>query len=272
MPELPEVETVVGAIRPLIVGKTIADVSRPAKHAVVHQPLSYSQFEAAVVGQTILRIWRRGKYIIWDLDSGYVIAHLRMTGRFISHLTSGDKPAHITAAFRFTDGSTLYFKDYRKFGRITWAADLDSLEARLGPEPLGKTFTPGFLFTGLCQRSRQIKSLLLDQSFIAGIGNIYADEALWAARIHPETRSGEISRIKSNRLHRVIVTILSEAIKAQGTTIINFYFGEGSRGNYRESLQVFDRDKQACPRCQSSIKKIRVGQRGTHFCPRCQKK
>jgi len=272
MPELPEVETVVKSIRPRLMGKTIDCISPCNDYINVFAPQLALTLQTKSAGQQITDIYRRAKYIIIVLESGFLTIHLRMTGRLLFSLSDDDKPKHITAKFIFTDGSELYFKDYRKFGRIHYHDSLTNLENKLGPEPLDDTFSSINFYQSLHKYKRQIKGLLLDQSFIAGVGNIYADEALWAARIHPETHSNSISRIKSNRLYQALRSILSKAIEQQGTTIINFYFGEGSKGNFRDALNVFDRHGQECHRCGTTIKKIKVSQRGTHICPKCQKK
>ncbi len=162
-------------------------------------------------------------------------------------------------------------RNYRKFGRLYYYETLDFINQKLGVEPLSKHFTDEWLYQNLQNNKRQLKPLLLDQSFIAGLGNIYVDEALWFAKLHPQQIGSSISRKKSDILHSAIQRLLQTAIDNQGTTIINFYFGEGKKGNFREQLQVFGRQGKNCPRCKSVIEKIRVAQRGTHICPLCQK-
>jgi formamidopyrimidine-DNA glycosylase len=230
MPELPEVETVVRFLRPFVVGKIVAGVEPAAgfeKVLATHAPVDFGRL---VTGRTVRRTRRRGKYIVLDLDRGHLLIHLRMTGRLLTRISDNDNPRHITARIDFTDGTCLYFKDYRKFGRLYYYRDLSPLEQQLGPEPLSEAFTPDWFFGQLHHRQRALKPLLLDQSFLAGLGNIYVDEALWAARLHPLTTSNRVSRIKANRLHRAIREILQASIEMQGTTIINFYFGERGEG------------------------------------------
>jgi len=270
MPELPEVETVVRYIRPNIIGKTIHNVipqNNYDKVFVTHIP---RQFNELVAGKSINTVERRGKYIVFNLDRGHLLIHLRMTGRLLLNLTEDDKPKHLTAIVHFTDNSALYFKDYRKFGRLYYYGSLDYINKKLGVEPLSENFTEERLYKNLHNSKRQLKPLLLDQGFIAGLGNIYVDEALWFAKLHPQQKGSSVSRKKSNVLHSAIQRLLQTAIDNQGTTIINFYFGEGKKGNFREQLQVFDRQNKNCPRCGIIIKKIRVAQRGTHICPHCQ--
>ena len=271
MPELPEVETVVRYINPNIVGKVVKNVQPQNNYGKVlatHRP---KQFNEHVVNKSIKDVTRRGKYIVIHLDSGFLLIHLRMTGRILLKMSEDDKPRHNTAIIHFKNGSSLYFKDYRKFGRIYYYDSMDYINNKLGVEPLSKDFTKDWLFKNLQNSNRQLKSLLLNQGFIAGLGNIYVDEALWFARLHPQQIGSAVSRKKSNILHAAIQRLLQTAIDNQGTTIINFYFGEGKRGNFRDQLQVFGRQDKNCPRCESNIIKIRVAQRGTHLCPKCQK-
>ncbi len=272
MPELPEVETVVRSLRPIIIGKTILSLIEQNDYARVFAPQTPAIIQSRVTNKAVTSVFRRAKYIVLDLGEGYLTIHLRMTGRLIQSLSPDENPKHITALFQFDDGSTLYFKDYRKFGRIQYLSSLAKLDEKLGPEPLSDLFTLRLFSHNLKQKKGQIKSLLLNQSFIAGLGNIYVDESLWRARIHPETPANCISGIKIRWLYEAIRMVLTAAIKAQGTTIINFYFSEGSSGNFKNELNVFGRQGKTCPRCRTIIKKIRASQRGTHFCPKCQKK
>jgi len=270
MPELPEVETVVRYINTNIVGKIVESVTPQNnfdKVLATHQP---KQFNELIVNKSIKDVTRRGKYIVIHLDSGFLLIHLRMTGRLLLKLTNEDQPKHLTAIIRFTDKSSLYFKDYRKFGRLYYYDSLNYINNKLGVEPLSKNFTKDWLFKNFQNSKRQLKPLLLDQSFIAGLGNIYVDEALWFAKLHPQQIGLSVNRKKSNVLHGAIQRLLQTAIDNQGTTIINFYFGEGKKGNFREQLQVFGRQDKNCPRCESNIIKIKVAQRGTHLCPTCQ--
>ena len=270
MPELPEVETVVRFIRPNIVGKTIQTVTPQNNYDKVLETHTPCQFNKLIAGDSIIAVKRRGKYIVFNLDNGYLLIHLRMTGRLLLKLSKDDKPKHLTAIIHFKDKSSLYFKDYRKFGRLYYYETLDYINNKLGVEPLSKNFTENWLYIKLQKSKRQLKPLLLDQGFIAGLGNIYVDEALWFAKLHPQQIGSTVSRKKSNVLHGAIQRLLQTAINNQGTTIINFYFGEGKKSNFREQLQVFGRQDKNCLRCNSVIKKIRVAQRGTHICPRCQ--
>ncbi len=271
MPELPEVETVVRYIRPNIIGNIIREVAPQNNYDKVLETHSPSQFNKLVAGNSVIAVERRGKYIVLNLDNGYLLIHLRMTGRLLLKLSEDDKQRHNTAIIHFTDNSSLYFKDYRKFGRLYYYDSLDYINHKLGIEPLSKKFTKEWLYDNLQKSKRQLKPLLLDQGFIAGLGNIYVDEALWFAKLHPQQIGLSVGRKKSIALHSAIQRLLQTAIDNQGTTIINFYFGEGKKGNFRDQLQVFGRHNKNCPRCKTIIEKIRVAQRGTHICPRCQK-
>lgn len=271
MPELPEVETVVRSIKPLIADKVIEYIAPQNDFNKVLETHKPTQFSKLVTNKSITDVSRRGKYIVIHLNTGYILIHLRMTGRLLTEMSEDDEPRHLTAIIKFADGSCLYFKDYRKFGRLYYYETLDFINKKLGIEPLSADFTEKWLSENLKNSMRQLKPLLLDQSFIAGLGNIYVDEALWAAKLHPRQLGSTASSKKIIVLHNSIQSLLDTAIENQGTTIINFYFGEGKSGNFREQLKVFNRQDKKCPRCDTKIIKIRVAQRGTHICPKCQK-
>lgn len=270
MPELPEVEAVVRHLAPLLETKVCQGVSMPQEYQKALSGSSAAHISARIKGQEIVRVYRRAKYIVLELSSShYISIHLRMTGRLLLELEAGDKK-YVTAWFRFTDGSKLYFKDVRKFGRIKFHESLDELEAKLGPEPLSAEFTLSWLTKALNKKNRKMKSLLLDQAFIAGLGNIYVDEVLFLAGIHPETPSGSLSKESISKLHKGIKTIIAKAIEFNGTTFQSFYFGEEQSGEFVSYLKVFGRTGEPCRTCKTPIVKIRVAQRGTHLCPLCQ--
>lgn len=271
MPELPEVETVVRYLEPHLLGKRVVRVRLPKsyKQAVAtHAPAALTRI---LKEQKIRAVSRRAKFIVLTLDSGFLCIHLRMTGRlFVGELDPAFRK-HVTATVVFQDGSSLYFHDTRKFGRIYYYSDLDELEARLGVEPLSKDFRAELLYALLRSRSRMLKPLLLDQKVIAGLGNIYVDEALWRARLHPRRLSDGLNRKSSKALHQAIRAVLRESIRLNGTTFNSFYFGDGASGEFRTKLSVFGRQGEPCPRCAATIVKMKVAQRGTHICPRCQR-
>ena len=271
MPELPEVQSVVNHFKKYLEGQTIKFIKPLNGYHKVFHSISSEELNQKVKHQSIASLWRRGKYIIMDLDSGHLSIHLRMTGKLQTKINEYDQPKHFTACMQLENGKNLFFKDYRKFGRWYFFNNLSNLEAKLGCEPLSSDFTTNFLIVGLKQSRGMIKSKLLAQNFIAGLGNIYIDESLWLARIHPKTKCYNISIIKINRLHRAIQQILKKAIQYKGTTIINFSLGDDTQGKFSDFLKVFGKQKESCPRCLTKIRKIFVGQRGTHFCPSCQR-
>ncbi len=269
MPELPEVETVVRSLQPLLIGRQIQDFTCLWTRTL--SDFTTADFADQIKKQTIRAIHRRGKYILIDLDTGYILVHLRMTGKLLFARELPQQMKHVRAWFSLDEQSCLYFEDIRKFGRITFRSTLTDLESKLGPEPLSDEFTSILLKQILTGTSRQIKPLLLDQSVLAGLGNIYCDEVLWKAAIHPRTPARRIPSRKIEILHTAIVTILTEAIKHQGTTIRNFGFQGERSGNYHNRLQVFGKTGQPCPCCKTTVVKLSVAQRGTHICPSCQK-
>jgi formamidopyrimidine-DNA glycosylase len=193
-----------------------------------------------------------------------------MTGKLYL-LEEKSRPKHTSAIVYLENSDNLIFEDTRKFGRIYLYNDLTEINERHGPEPLGKEFTYEWLLTNLKKKKRNIKALLLDQSFISGLGNIYIDESLWKSGIHPNSLSCAIPKTKASRLHSAIQTILKEAIRQLGTTFISFSFLNGRSGNYSNELKIFGKQGEKCKNCGSTIKKIKVAGRGTHVCTKCQK-
>ena len=271
MPELPEVQTVVNYLSDNVLGKTISSIESPNNHAKSFVDGTLNDFYQILQKKEIHKIWRRGKYIIFNLDEGYLLFHLRMTGRLMLQLPITEDIKYVSAKLIFEDGSELFFRDTRKFGRIYSCNNLDWLENKLGIEPLSSGFTAEWLHAQLKQKNRMMKPLLLDQSFIAGLGNIYVDEALWLAGIHPLSIASTISNKQSKKLHEGIQSVLLNALAAKGTTIINFSYGDNNdSGNYKDQLKIFGKENRPCPGCGIPIKKMKVAQRGTHFCPKCQ--
>lgn len=265
MPELPEVETIVRKYAPLLEGRRIVGfASRWAKNC---SP-SAAAVRRAIVGRTIQRLSRRAKYIVMQLDDGgSLLVHLRMSGRLEWADRSNAKPKHVRAVWDLAGGGRLLFCDARKFGRISFTRSLEAATAGLGIEPLNGEFTARVLARELERRSRQLKPLLLDQSIVVGLGNIYVDEALFRAGLHPTTRSNELERPQIARLHRAIRQVLREGIRRNGTTI-DWIYPSGTMQNY---LRVYGRTGEPCRRCGTPIVALRVAQRGTHICPLCQK-
>lgn len=288
MPELPEVETVRSGLQRLIVGKQIA--------GVIHDtPKSFPNAEADVqsfmLGAKVVKVARRAKVLLIELSSKYtLLTHLKMTGQLVYQSPENrwgaghpndsllaelpDKTTRVTITF--DDGSHLFFNDQRKFGwmKLIPTAEIPNIDfvKKLGPEPLAADFTAADFRARLRRRAGSgIKAVLLDQTVIAGVGNIYADESLWAARIHPLTPVKGISTVKLNRLFKELQAVLRLSIAKGGSTDRNYRDAEGQKGSYLSFAQVFRRDGQPCSRCDTTIIKIRAAGRGTHLCPRCQK-
>ena len=270
MPELPEVETVIRDLESAgVPGATIAAAQVLWSKTVATPEIPL--FCKEMAGKTICAITRRAKWLVWTLSSGYTLfIHLRMTGRF--SFTSGP---HARLILTLNDGRKLYFHDPRKFGRWALVHDAAAFTRKLGPEPLDKTFGEADFLCRLHAKKRQSKPLLLDQSFLAGLGNIYVDEALFEAQLHPQMLAHKVSKQKAAALLKAIRHVLWKGITAQGTSLgqgkSNFYRLDGSQGSHQETMQVFRRTGLPCPRCGAPIKRILVGQRSTHFCPKCQK-
>jgi len=266
MPELPEVETVVRGLRPQLVGRQALDawIGWPK----VLDGLGLAEFNGLVSGQRLHAIHRRGKYICIALDRGFLTVHLRMTGRlYLSPNPRGDD-AWVRFTLALDDGRFLAFSDARKFGRVLYSDTLDFLEAKLGPEPL--TLKPADFKRLLRGSSRQIKVFLLDQKRLAGVGNIYADEALFQARINPRRPVDQLSDRERLRLGRAIQEALTRAIDYEGASINWYRKPDGTQGESQKHFQVYGRKEEPCLRCGRPIRKIVLGQRGTHFCPKCQ--
>ncbi len=269
MPELPEVETVTQSIRRHLIDKTFDSIV--VNWGKTLHNFTVSDFNDKVKGFKICNVYRRAKYIIIDLKESLVAVHLRMTGKLYASNSIDSSKKHISVYLKFGD-KYLIFEDVRKFGRFYMFDNMDYLNSRLGLEPLTEDFSNGWMIENMKKRNRQMKSLLLDQSFICGIGNIYADEALWYAKIHPLSISSRVSQKKLLKLREGIIKVLSESINRGGTTIRDYTYDFSYVGNYALKLNVFGKTGQKCSRCNSVIVKTKVAQRGTHYCPKCQKK
>jgi len=266
MPELPEVETIVRQLRRQIKGKTIAVVRLLWRRSVESSP---KEFCRRLQGMTVAGVWRRGKYIgVEGVDGTFFTIHLRMTGKLVRDLDTADR-RHLRLQFTFSDRTKLHFVDARKFGRLRlWPCRGQSCPG-LGPEPLRAATVLAAL---RCLRTRRpIKSVLLDQAVLAGIGNIYADEALFAAGIHPLTPAAALSADQQKRLARSVPRILKLAIGRRGTTLRNYRSVDDRSGENQEHLFVYGHFRLPCQVCGSVINRVRISGRSSHFCPRCQK-
>ena len=270
MPELPEVETIRSELLPYGVGRQISAVTL-FWDGIVRQP-SVAEFRSRLVGQRITGLSRRAKYLIFNLSGGGVlIIHLRMTGSLLLKSSSSEPDKFIRAIIYLGGDTTIHFRDPRKFGRMWLAEDAASVLPELGPEPLVADFTPQILAQRLGKRSAPIKALLFDQSFIAGIGNMYADEALFAAKIHPLRSGKSLSREEVERLYRAMQQVLRAAINDKGASVENYFRPGGELGTAHFQFQVAHRlSGEFCPVCGTPIERIPVRNRGTYFCPRCQ--
>lgn len=287
MPELPEVETVKRGLSQLIVGKTVSSVKHDWEKSFPNVP---SDVQAFLVGSKVVGVRRRAKVLLIDLSGEHsLVLHLKMTGQIVYRSSTEvfgaghpsesligklpDKSTRVTLTF--TDGSKLFFNDQRKFG---WMKLFPTIEVpnidffkRVGPEPLAADFTKSTFRERLLRRpNTNIKAALLDQTVIAGVGNIYADESLWGAKIHPATIVKNLSKPKTDRLFTELQFVLNLAIEKGGSTDKSYVNAEGKKGSYMDFARVFRREGLECPRCGTTIVKTRVAGRGTHTCPRCQ--
>lgn len=272
MPELPEVETVVRGLRDTIIGKTIARVSFDWDNSFPNSDQSVADH---LIGATIERVSRRGKIIRIDLASGWaLLVHLKMTGQLVYDLDRfPDSTTRVTLTF--DDQTKLYFNDQRKFGwmRLIDQALISSLDGIqcLGPEPLSDRFTWEVLRERAVRHARSsIKATLLNQTVLAGMGNIYTDEALFLAKVHPARLTGSLSEAEFRRIHQSIRQVLQHSINLGGSSRQNYLMVDGSKGDYLDDPYVYGRQGQPCRVCGSRLEKSRVAQRGTHTCPRCQ--
>lgn len=273
MPELPEVETVRRTLEQLVLGKKIKEVS-VFWPKIIKKPEPVKQFQDALVGQTIRSISRRGKFLIFILDDYSMVSHLRMEGKYMLFQKEEPYDKHTHVIFSFIDGTELRYRDVRKFGTMHLfekGQELKSLPlVNLGPEPLSTAFTVEYLAEKLEKTSRKIKPVLLDQSMVVGIGNIYVDESLFRAGIHPERSASSLIDLEIKKLHQAIVATLSEAVEKGGSTIRSYINSQGQMGMFQLELYVYGRKGEDCKICGTPLEKLVVGGRGTHICPSCQ--
>ncbi|MCF7885129.1 MAG: DNA-formamidopyrimidine glycosylase [Candidatus Marinimicrobia bacterium] len=275
MPELPEVETIIQDLKESnLLNKKINNVKiRWAKSIATH---STAEFKDELISSKIKNFRRRAKYLVFNLSRDKIlIIHLRMTGKIIFYPDNAPFKKHDRVIFHFDNGHQLRFNDTRKFGRIYLTNNPDDILGKLGPEPLDPDFTLADFKNILEGRSGMIKALLLNQSFIAGLGNIYTDEALWEAGIHPKQKANLISTRKQKKLYTAIKHVLKKGIKNKGTSLGsglgNYARTNQEAGNNRKFLNVYQKDGEPCPRCGKKIKKTKVSQRSSHFCSNCQR-
>ena len=272
MPELPEVETLRRQLEPALVGRSIVDAWISPDAPALLRGLAREQFLDLVRERRIERVRRRGKWLVLDLAGDLCfILHLRMTGRVLLRRPDDAADKYMRARLTLDDGLELRWCDVRKFGTWDVTASLDTVTGAMGPEPLEAGFTAEAILSAAAGRRAPIKSFLLDQRRIAGLGNIYVDEALWRSGIHPLREAGSITPADAQRLREAIVTVLSEALESGGSSMRDYLDTTGSRGRFQDRWRVYKREGQACYRCGSEIVKISVGGRGARYCPQCQK-
>jgi len=270
MPELPEVETTRRGIAPRLTGATITGVE--VRERRLRWPIP-AGIEKNLSGCVIQSVDRRAKYLLLRTDAGTAIAHLGMSGsmRFVAPDTAPIKHDHVDITI--DSGVVLRFNDPRRFGCLLWTDDDPlghPLLAKLGPEPLGDEFTGDTLYRACRTRRIAIKPHLMNSAIVVGVGNIYASESLFRAGIHPKRAAGRISLARTTRLADAVKDVLNESIRFGGTTLRDFYSGDGKPGYFRNELNVYDRDGEACISCQKPIRQIVLGQRSTFYCPNCQ--
>jgi formamidopyrimidine-DNA glycosylase len=293
MPELPEVETVARDLQRWVAGARIADAEVRWERTIRH-PLPAERFVAEVRGAAIRSVGRRAKSVLLHLDDGRVMTvALRMTGALIVAGPGTPDDPYARVVFRLADGRELRYRDVRKFGRIgLWEGGglrsrrgtprrrvgeaaapfrVGQVFERHGPEPLARSFSAARMAERLRRRSARLKTLLLDQSFVAGVGNIYADEALWRARLHPLRAADTLTPVEVRRLHRALRSVLRQGIQNRGASFADYVGADGEPGANAERLAVYRRTDEPCLRCGRPIARIIVGQRSTHFCPNCQR-
>lgn len=269
MPELPEVETVKNELSPYIVGHQITGVTL-FWEGIVRQP-SAEEFCSRIIGQEITGITRRGKYLFVSLSRGdLLMLHLKMTGSLLVGQDSSQPPKYTRAIIHLDKDTNVFFRDPRKFGMMRLVKDKNSIVGKLGPEPLEGDFTPRLLSQRLAKRQAPIKALLCEQSIVAGIGNMYADEALFTAKIHPLRLGGSLSQAEIKRLHSAIRQVLRAGINNKGASVDTYFRPDGTLGTAHDEFKVAHGRGKSCPNCGTPITRIAVRNRGTYFCPRCQ--
>jgi formamidopyrimidine-DNA glycosylase len=274
LPELPEVESTARSLRPRLVGRRVTAVGGVDWPRMLPNTTE-AELQACLVGARIVAVDRRGKYLLVEFEAEtWVSFHRKMSGNLLMDAATQPLERHTHLVIRFDDDNELRFVDARKFGRVyLFRSNVelqDFLSARLGPDSLNE-LDPAILATKLRGRKGRIKPLLLDQAFLAGVGNLYADEALWQARLHPLRTADSLSKTEVKRLAQAIKEVLVLGIERRGTTFSTYRDSDGTPGENQDHLNVYGREGLPCPRCGSTIRRILIGQRSSHFCPRCQR-
>jgi formamidopyrimidine-DNA glycosylase len=264
MPELPEVETIARKLELELVGRTIKQADLRWSRTLASP--SPKKFKEQIKGQRIREVTRRAKFFILHLSDFSLLIHLRMSGDLFVKNSTTEPQKHDRLVLQLSGNRSLVFNDTRKFGRVWLTADPQEVLGKLGPEPLGREFTPQWLYASLQKRHRRLKPLLLDQTFLAGLGNIYTDEALYIAKLHPLGMSDSVTEDQARALHGAVRKVLREGIRRNGASIDWVYRG----GEFQNYFRVYDREGEPCHVCGTQIERLVVGQRSTHICPNCQ--
>ncbi|SIO05044.1 DNA-(apurinic or apyrimidinic site) lyase [Carnobacterium alterfunditum] len=274
MPELPEVETVRKGLEKLVSGASIKSVD-VYWDRIISGSIASSEFKQLLTGEKIIGFDRRGKYIIFHFRQWAMVSHLRMEGKYEVEDSSKPLKKHTHVVFHLADGRDLRYLDVRKFGRMTLVPLGEEISMTgirlLGPEPTEETFDETTFYNNLQTKKRAIKPLLLDQKIVAGLGNIYVDEALFLAKIHPLRIANSLKKDEVSQLHKAIIKVLGDAVEAGGTTIRSYQNALGEAGTFQVNLSVYGKKGIPCIHCGTPIEKIKVAQRGTHFCSKCQR-
>lgn len=273
MPELPEVETIRRTLEYLVLEKEIKDVIVHWPKIIQH-PDDIEYFKQLLTGETIRSLRRRGKFLLFYLDHYVLVSHLRMEGKYRVVPESEPIDKHTHVSFQFTDGTELRYNDVRKFGTMHVFPIGEELKVqpliKLGPDPFDENYTLDYVKEKLKRTTRNIKATLLDQSIIAGLGNIYVDEVLFLSQIHPEKCANELTDEEIKTIWENVRLVIEKAVEKGGTTIRSYVNGEGEMGMFQQELYVYAQDKKPCKHCGTEIVKLRVAGRGTHICPKCQ--
>ncbi|MBB6448202.1 formamidopyrimidine-DNA glycosylase [Geomicrobium halophilum] len=272
MPELPEVETVRKTLTSLVKDKQIVNVE-VGWPKMIKEPGDVDAFRFLLGGQSIQSIDRKGKFLIFKLDDYALVSHLRMEGKY--QVGNSEPPCkHTHVRFFFSDDSELRYRDVRKFGTMHLFPKGTEFNvaplAKLGPEPLEHSFTPDYLQQKFAKTTRNVKAVLLDQSIVSGLGNIYVDEALFRAGVYPGKKAADLDMVSTALIHQETKETLSAAIEAGGSSIRSYLNGNGEMGYFQQQLFVYGRKGEVCKRCKSEIERTVVAGRGTHYCPSCQ--
>ncbi|HEY4601096.1 MAG TPA: DNA-formamidopyrimidine glycosylase [Cerasibacillus sp.] len=274
MPELPEVETIKNTLKRFVINKTIEKVSVYWPN-IIKLPDDIEQFKFLLQKQMINDVHRKGKFLLFELDDYILVSHLRMEGKY--HVFQKTEPIkkHTHVVFSFTNGQELRYNDVRKFGTMHLIPKGQEFKRKplnqLGPDPFDEQFTFAYFYEKLQKTSRFIKAALLDQTIVAGLGNIYVDETLFKARVHPMKRAHQLTADEIKRIQQAAIAVLKEAIKLGGTTVRSYVNSQGDMGMFQQRLFVYGKEGQACHTCGTEIEKMKVAGRGTHICPICQK-